>query len=165
MFEVLAHSGDPAQLSGLLHPNGYPGYTYARIFERLFILYSVPFAVSFCTGLLACFLRRQKPGFSLSLPLIALVPGAFWVVLAYADPSLKGTGNLLELSVLGFVAGLVCGFGGRLVRPAINGITTAWALTVLAALLFLYVPGWPSRSPWAAALSLSSQFGAVANVS
>lgn len=147
MIEILAHSGDPTQLTTFLVPSGYPGETYLRIFERLALIYFVPLCVAWLLTLLVRWFRRGKPELSLSMPLIALAPASVWLVLVYADATYKGSANILELVVLGLLAGLILGLGGKLVRPLRNGVTSAWVLAVLALTMFLYVPPAPSRVP------------------
>ena len=145
VIELLAHSGDPFELSSLLHPGAYSGSSYFQVAERLASVYLIPLFVVFAgvAGIRLLMSRRYSAYWSAAV--IAFLPGALWLMLVYEDASHKGTVNLVELSSLGALVGLVVGIDGRLLRPSINGVTTTWLLCVFALALWLFVPAYPAR--------------------
>ena len=147
MIEILAHSGDPAILESVLHPSGYLGTSYLGVFLRLLGFYVVPVLLLAVPTAAVLFLRHRKPEIAFSWLLVFFLPGALWLALVYADPSYKGTTNLLELSALGGLVGLVLGINGRLVRPFLNCLSSAWVLCAVAVLFYVYLPGHPTRYP------------------
>jgi len=126
-----------------LYPSSYPGSSYYHVVERFLVAYGAPLLVTAMILFLVLAVLRKKPRLSISAFFIAVLPAALWIVLIYSDPAHKGVTNILELSLIGVLAGACIGVNGRIVRPLINGITTSWLICVVAMLLYLFVPGTP----------------------
>jgi hypothetical protein len=141
MFFPLADSSDPKLLASFLHPS-YPGTSYEDRLFALAVIYSGPLVGAALLAILVGFLVRRRLAFGFRDLPVMFAPGVVWVLLVYADASRKALGNVLELAILGVVAGIVVGLGGRLLTTARQTWLWSAGLAAAAFALWLCVPRW-----------------------
>ena len=144
MQYLLANSGDPTRIETLLYAHEYHSRTInIDGITNLLILYAVPAIIAIVFVSLVLVRFRQQTVYHWSAILIFVSPFLMWASLMFADSSAKAFNNAYEIAFLGALVGIVLGINRQLMSSWLNGVTTAWVLTVAALGVWLFVPESP----------------------